>query len=343
MKRLSIVLMIVIALLMAACSAAPVATQDEATEAPTIEATQASVVTDEPTEVATAEPTEAAAEGFPVTVVDGLGKEITVEAAPQRIASVTLGTDEILLDLVGPERMVGVTFLAADETTSNIADNPALAEVPNVIPATPSAEQIIALEPDLVFVGSFTDQALIEQLEAAGLTVFAVGFFNSIEAMQQNIVDIGTLVGEVDAAQNLVEVMNDRLAVLEEVLAQREGEEPATVLYYASGGWVAGSATTTDDIITRAGGINAAAESGIVDWAQISEETLIEMNPDVVIVSPYVTDEEFLTNPVYAGLDAVINGRVYSISDACMSATSQYIVCGVEDAAHVIYPELFGE
>lgn len=331
--RITALLMLLVALLMVACApsaAAPEATDESIDEAPTTEAE------------ATAESTEAVSEGFPVTVVDGLGKEIMLDAPPQRIASVTLGTDEILLDLVGPERMIGVTFLASDATTSNIADNPALAEVPNVIAANPSAEQIIALEPDLVFVGSFTDPALIEQLEGAGLKVFAVGFFNSIEAMQQNILDIGTLVGEVEAAQQLVETMNDRLAALDEVLEQHEGE-PARVLYLASDGWVAGSATTTDDIITRAGGVNAAAEAGIVDWQQINQEALIEMNPDVVILSPYVTDDEFLTNSVYADLDAVVGGRVYSITDACMSATSQYIVCGVEEAAHVIYPELFGE
>jgi iron complex transport system substrate-binding protein len=93
-------------------------------------------------------------------------------------------------------------------------------------------------------------------------------------------------------------------------------------------------------MILRAGGVNAAAEAGLVDWNQISEEAVISMNPDAVILSPYVTDEEFKTNPVYATLNAVVNDRVVSISDAYMSATSQYIVLGVESVAHLLHPEM---
>src|SRR5688572_4758886 len=118
--RFTTLLIVLIALLMTACTGGS-GVAPEATDAPTAEPTDAPAITDEPTEVATTEPTEAAVEGFPVTVVDGLGNEVTVDAPPQRIASVTLGTDEILLDLVGPERLVGITYLASDETTSNIA------------------------------------------------------------------------------------------------------------------------------------------------------------------------------------------------------------------------------
>lgn len=288
---------------------------------------------------ATATP-ESTEEPFSATVVDGLGTEIALSAKPQRIASVTLGTDEILLDLIGPERLVGVTYLASDATTSNIADRPELAQVPNVIEANPSPEQIIALEPDLVFVATFTDAAVIQQLRDAGLPVFAVGFFNSIEAMQENILAIGELVGEPEKAQQMVDQMDADLQAVADAVAGAGGEKP-TVLYLASGGWVAGSATTTDDIITRAGGINAAAD--LVDWNQVSEEAIIEMDPDYVILSPYVTEDEFIANPVYANLKAVQNGHVLAISDAYMSATSQYIVRGVEEVAHFLYPELVPE
>jgi iron complex transport system substrate-binding protein len=343
MKKYSIHMLfaLILAAMLAAC--APAAATTEPTESVTVEPTVE--VTAESTTQATTEATaegnsEATGEAFNVTATDALGNEITLTAKPQKIVSLTLGTDETLLDLVGPERLIGVTYLAADETTSNIADNPALAEVANTVEANP--EQIIALEPDLVFAASFTDPAVLEQLASAGVTVYAVGSFNSIEAMQANILEIGRLVGEEEKAQGLVETMNDQLADLDSVISTAEGDPPR-VLYLASGGWVAGSATTVDDIITRAGGINAAAETGLEDWNQINEEAIIEMDPDVVILSPYVTEDEFLNNPVYAGLSAIVNGRVYPLTDRCMSAPSQYIVCGVEEAAKVIYPELFGE
>lgn len=283
---------------------------------------------------------EAAEDGFPVTAVDGLGNEVTIDAKPMRIVSLTLGTDEVMLDLVGPERLIGVTYLASEEATSNIADHPALAQVENVVEANP--EQIISLNPDLVLVGAFTDQAVIEQLTNAGLTVFAVGSFNSVEAMQQNILTLGEVVGETAKAQEMVDEMSERLATVEAVVEGAQ-TEPPQVLYLSTDGWVAGSATTVDDMIIRAGGVNAAAEAGLADWNQVNEEVIIEMNPDVVIISPFVSDEEFLTKPAFAEVSAVQNERVYALSDATISATSQYIVEGVEDIAEVLYPELFGQ
>lgn len=283
------------------------------------------------------EPEAEAESAFPVTVVDGLGTEVTVESAPQRIVSMTLGTDELLLDLVGPQRLAAVTYLAADATTSNIAGRPELAEIETVVEPNPSPEQIIALEPDLVFVASFTEATVIDQLRGAGLPVFAVSFFSSIEAMQDNILAIGELVGEVAGAEAIVAQMDAQLAQVEQAL-EPAGDDLPGVLYLSTGGWVAGSESTVDDIIRRAGGVNVASD--LIDWQQISEETLIELNPDVVVLSPYVMDEEFTGNPAFQTMAALENGQVFAISDAYMSATSQYIVRGVEVLAHHLHPDL---
>jgi iron complex transport system substrate-binding protein len=284
------------------------------------------------------QPAQEVAEPFGVTVTDGLGNEVTLDAKPVRIASATLGTDEILLDLVEPERLVALTYLAADEAISNVAGRPELAEVENVVEA--DAEQILALEPDLVFVASFTDPAVLEQLDNSGLPVFVVGFFTSIDAMKDNILTIGKLVGETEKAGEMVAEMDARLDEVAAVIADAGGEPPR-VLYLSNDGWVGGSETTVDDVITRAGGVNVAAD--LVDWAQVNEETIIEMDPDVVILSTYVTDGEFIENPAFADLSAIKNGRVYQLIDSHVCAVSQYIVLGVEDLARSLYPELFEE
>jgi iron complex transport system substrate-binding protein len=285
-----------------------------------------------------AQPAQEVEEPFSVTVTDGLGNEVTLDAKPVRIASATLGTDEILLDLVGPERLVALTYLASDEAISNVAGRPELAEVENVVEA--DAEQILALEPDLVFVASYTDPAVLEQLDNSGLPVFVVGFFTSVDAMKDNILTIGKLVGETEKAEEMVAEMDARLDEVAAVIADAGGEPPR-VLYLSNDGWVGGSETTVDDVITRAGGINVAAD--LVDWAQVNEETIIEMDPDVVILSTYVTDGEFIENPAFADLSAIKNGRVYQLIDSHVCAVSQYIVLGVEDLARSLYPELFEE
>jgi iron complex transport system substrate-binding protein len=219
-----------------------------------------------------------------------------------------------------------------------VAGRPELAEVENVVEA--DAEQILALEPDLVFVASYTDPAVLEQLDNSGLPVFVVGFFTSVDAMKDNILTIGKLVGETEKAEEMVAEMDARLDEVAAVIADAGGEPPR-VLYLSNDGWVGGSETTVDDVITRAGGINVAAD--LVDWAQVNEETIIEMDPDVVILSTYVTDGEFIENPAFADLSAIKNGRVYQLIDSHVCAVSQYIVLGVEDLARSLYPELFEE
>jgi cobalamin transport system substrate-binding protein len=323
MKRITMLLTVLMAVVLAGCTAAATPTPSEL-PVPTVV-----VPTAEPTAVP---PTEVPA--FPVTLTDGLGNEVTVDAKPEKIVSLTLGTDEILLDLVGPERLIGVTYLAADETTSNIASNPELAKVKNTVEADP--EVILALEPDLVLVGSFTKPEVIDQLKSAGVTVFVVGNFTAIQPMADNILTLGKLVGEPEKAQAMVDKMNTDLTAVTDKVAVADARP--TVLYYTSGGWVAGSKTTVDDIITQAGGVNAAAD--LVDWNVLSPEAVIEKNPDVVILSPYVTDDEFLKNPAFAGLNAVKNKKVVALTDAHMSATSQYIVLAVLDVAKLLHPDL---
>jgi iron complex transport system substrate-binding protein len=302
--------------------------------APTVSPIEAVTATVESTTV-TVGPTATPA-AFPVTVKDGLGNEITLAQKPMRIVSATLGTDEILLDLVDPERLIGVTYLASDKTTSNIADRPELKQIKNTVQDDP--EQIIALEPDLVFAASFTKPEVIDQLKKAKITVFVVGNFTSIEAMRDNILTIGKLVGEETKANKLADQMDKVLSEVDDKLKKAPGPKPS-VLYLASEGWTAGSGTTVDNVIAEAGGINAAAS--LKDWNQLSPEKVIELNPDVVILSPYVTDQEFLKNAAYKNLTAVKNGRVVAITDAHMSAVSQYIVLAVEDVARVLYPDQF--
>jgi iron complex transport system substrate-binding protein len=272
-----------------------------------------------------------------VTVVDGLGEEFTYEGRAERIVSVTLGTDEILLTLVGPERLIGVTYLATDPSISNAAD--LAADVANIVEADP--EQIIALTPDLVFVETFTDPAVIDQIESAGIPVFVVGSLDSIDGVRGNILVLGQLTGDEARAQEMVDEMDAALDAITQAL-EGAGEAPLNVLYLAPDGWVAGSATTLDDIIVHAGGVNAAAEAGLESWQQVSEETILTLDPDVILVSSFMPVDDVLTNPVYADLTAVQNGRVYQANDVHLSAVSQYIVLGVQDVAAILYPDLFG-
>ncbi|MDC4227703.1 MAG: ABC transporter substrate-binding protein [Candidatus Manganitrophus sp.] len=146
----------------------------------------------------------------------GMTAEETVSPKkPQRIVSLTLGTDEILFSLVDPKRIAAVTYLAADPGISHVAE--AAKGVPNKIRA--NMEQVVALQPDLVFVATYTSMDVVKQLTEARLPVVKLELFSSIEGIKRNILTVGQMVGEARRAEEIVAEMDRQLKPIAERVA----------------------------------------------------------------------------------------------------------------------------
>ncbi|MBN2469371.1 MAG: ABC transporter substrate-binding protein [Anaerolineae bacterium] len=276
---------------------------------------------------------------FPLTVTDALGREVTLDSKPQTVASLTLGTDEILASLLpdAADRIVGLTYLVDTAGVSNLAETDLLASLTSTrVEADP--EQLIALAPDLVLAATFTDGAVLQQLEDAGIAVVTVGNFTTVAAMLDNLGWLGDLLGARAEAQAMISDLTDRL----EAVAARTAmvEQPASIIYLSTDNWVAGCATTLDDMITLAGGINAACAAGLMDWKQIDSETLLTLDPNVIVFSAWVDVESWLADAAVQGLSAVQQEWLVAGDDAHLSAVSQYIIDGVEDLQVILYPDL---
>src|SRR4051812_26256730 len=94
------------------------------------------------------------------TLVDGRGRSVDVAAAPVRIASCSLASDETLLALLGPgtPRLVAVSSLATDRRYSNIAG-----EIPKSLTGRcgTELESLLALKPDLAVLASYNRPELL--------------------------------------------------------------------------------------------------------------------------------------------------------------------------------------
>ncbi|WDT76950.1 MAG: ABC transporter substrate-binding protein [Candidatus Manganitrophus sp.] len=260
---------------------------------------------------------------------------------PQRIVSLTLGTDEILFSLVDPKRIAAVTYLAADPGISHVAE--AAKGVPNKIRA--NMEQVVALQPDLVFVATYTSMDVVKQLTEARLPVVKLELFSSIEGIKRNILTVGQMVGESRRAEEIVAEMDRKLkAIAERVAAatRRPG-----ILFYTPTGVVAGKETTFDEIAALIGARNQAGEAGLVGHQKMSVERLIQLDPEIVIVSEWNPEEDdfyqkLMAHPELGHLSAIRNRRVYSISEKHLSTVSHYIVDGIEQMTRIIHPEWSG-
>lgn len=199
---------------------------------------------------------------------------------PRSIVSLSLGTDEILVDLVPPGRIAGLTHLSKDPAYSNVAKK--AQHYPHHIAR--SAEEIAALRPDLIVSGTFIDPSRLAALRALGCRVITISGFDSIDGVRRSVRQIATAVAEESKGEKMIEDM-DRILRSSSRNRQIDGKK-SRVLFSGPGFYSQGNGTIINDLIVRAGGINAASErlNGI---GRLSPEEWLATRPDVLLRTSY--------------------------------------------------------
>jgi iron complex transport system substrate-binding protein len=282
--------------------------------------------------------------GWPRTLVeqspnDRPGRRVILEAPPRRVVSVTLATDEILMDMIDPQRIVALSNLAPTRG-SLVAER--VADIKHFV--GDDVESIIALEPDLCFLASYNREELRSLLVDSGIPVFVFQRFNRLEDIRENLHTVGRAVGAEARADQMVAAMDRKLAFVAEHLPDRQ--KWPTALVYGRSGWVAGTDTVQTEVFEAAGIRNAAAEAGITGLAQVSEEQVLEMDPDyfVVAAESFGTGPEqawLVNNPALASLSAIRDKRFVLIDEPLLSTVSHHIAETVAELARQVYPNRF--
>lgn len=274
-------------------------------------------------------------EGAQVTVTDARGNAVTVTEQPDRIVSLTPSNTEILFGLGLAEEIVGV----------NDYDNyPAEAtEKVKVGGIEYNLEQIIALEPDIVFAHESSMSTLelaIPQLEAAGVPVFVVENAETFDETYATMEDIAELVGkEAEATEMIARIQADLVSVQ----ALIEGQPTKSAFLVVGGApdiYVAGQATFMNEMLKAIHVENAVKEDG---WLLYSPEQFIAANPDSLIFTYEGDDEVIKNNPAFAVMTAVENDALTVVDGDTTSRQGPRLAQGVEELARAIYPEAFHE
>lgn len=166
---------------------------------------------------------------------------------------------------------------------------PAEAEtLPNLgFAGTLNAEAVLALEPTLVIGTQLSGPAgVLDQLRDAGVEVLLLDAARGIDAPRLKIEAIGAALGIPGTAAALADEVERRLAAA--TAGAEAVERPLRVLhvYIRRGGvqLVSGAGNEAQTIIEAAGGIDAAAETGIVGWESLTPEALVAIDPEVYLV-----------------------------------------------------------
>lgn len=292
----------------------------------------------EPTE----EPTEPTEEpSLAVMVVDGMGREVTLQAPPERIVSLAPSATETLFALGAGDALVGRDDFS--DYPAEVEDIPSIGSTYGEL----NAEAILGLEPDLVLAAGITPPEHIATLDELGVPVFVIGNPADFEGLFENMLAIGELVGHPDSAQALVEDMRARY---QSVTDKTEGADPVSLFYEIDASdpeapYTTGSATFQDLMIELAGGENVASD--FEGWGQISLEELVVRDPEVIVfgAGPFVptTVESLKERPGWGDIAAVQNDRVYGIDTDLLDLVGPRLVEGLEALAQVLHPDLFSE
>ncbi len=250
--------------------------------------------------------TGAAAEGG-VTVTDMMGREVTLTQPATRIVALTASDCEILCALGAEDTLVGRGEYC--DYPESILDVPAVQSG-----AETNIEQIIALEPQVVLMSAMAqDKDQVDTLEQAGIQV-VVSNAQNIAGVYTAIRLIGALMGKDDEAEAIVA---DMQATFDDIAAKSENTGK-TVYFEVSpleyGLWTAGKNTFMDELAAMCGLTNAFAD--VDGWAQISEEQVLERDPDyIVTTSMYWGEgptpvEEIMGRTGWENLKAIQNAAV---------------------------------
>jgi len=201
------------------------------------------------------------------------------QAAPQRIASMNLCTDQMALLLADKSRIVSVSFLGADPAESPLAH---LSDGLHINHG--NAEEIIALKPDLVLAGLYTTGFAKAMLRRLGYAVVEIDSPRTIPTIHTILTQMGEILGEQQRAADLLADMDARL---DAVKVRAAAYEMRRAIVYDANGFTVGRPGLADDVMTLAGFENLAPALGIEAFGQVPIEAMLRARPDHIISLVY--------------------------------------------------------
>lgn len=270
---------------------------------------------------------------YPMTIMDGIGRTVSIPHEPKRIICLAPSAAEIVFAVGAGSRVVGVS-----EYTKHPAEAQEITKIGSYINI--SLEKIVSLEPNVLFADPYQSQ-VVESLERLNLTVVVLNY-KTMEQILSNIALVGKVVGQEKEASSLVRIIETKIeAVVAKTSNLKEAEKPK-VLYLYEPIWVAGSGTLANSYIQKAGGINVASD--IQECKEMNLETVIVRNPDVILcVVGYVPTFDWVMNkPRLQEVNALKNKRVYSLDADTVDCPGPRVGIALELVAKCLYPELFG-
>ncbi len=283
------------------------------------------------------------AQDGPIIMTDQMGKTVTLEDGPaQTIVSCYYVSSYAVMALGLSDRMVGIENKADTRPMYELAA-PGFLELPAVGTMKESNVELIAsLEPDLVIMPAKLAEAA-ETLTGLGLDVMLVSP-ESHEDLTEMLSLIGQACGVSDKADTLIGYYDEKIR---EINSKIEGQSVPKVYMGGNSSYLttAPADMYQSSLIEQAGGENAGNQLSGDHWAEVSYETILSWDPEVIVIpsGAAYTAADILSDTQLSGLQAVKNDAVFTMPGALEEWDSPVPsgVLGTMWLASILHPDVY--
>jgi iron complex transport system substrate-binding protein len=192
-----------------------------------------------------------------------------------RIVSLNPCVDSLLVELAPREHIAAMSHYSRDPWRSTIA------AVAQTLPITfETAEEVVALKPDLVLAGRHSALATRNALRRVGIRFELFDVPMTVGESHAQVRRLASLLGSPERGEQLIERIEAAIALSRPT----PGTPTLSAAVYQPGGLTAGEGTISDELMRIVGLDNLAAHYHISKHRPIAMEKLLSSPPDILLV-----------------------------------------------------------
>lgn len=262
------------------------------------------------------------------SVTDSYNRTITLQKHPKRVISASPAITEIMFALGLGDKLVGRTdFCMFPPEAHKIASVGGLVD--------PSIETMVSLDPDLIIASAHFQKETVEQLEHLKTNIIVLVSQNSFQGAYETISRLSSIFNVAQRGDSIIASMKKKVLEVQSKVAKITARPSVYIVinYGKTGDYTAGGDTFISDMISMAGGINAARDTK--GWAY-SLEKLVENDPDIIIIRPG-EKEQFCKTKNYRNLKAVRTGKVFEVDNDLFDLTGPRLADGLDTLFRIFH------
>ena len=276
-------------------------------------------------------------------IKDRAGNEIKIPERIDKIICLSPSITEILIDIGEAYKIISVDSYSKEILEKNNID---YSEMQIFDMMNPDAEKIISINPDIIFVNTFSvfsGKSSIDVIKSLGLTVAVIPNSDTLAGIEDDIYFLGEVLKLEDKAEEIVFEMKENIEKIKSIGDKIEDKKS---IYFEIGAmpnlYSFGTNVYLDDMINIIGAKNIFEDRN--SWIAVSEESVLSANPDIIFTSVDYIDNpvsEILNRHAWQNIKAIQKKQVYFIPSS--SLPNHNIIKSLVLMAKSIYPNEYKE